>query len=65
MASVIASVITHAKQESEIQLGDVVAAIHVTCFERLLRFWPSAAAFEDFVTGHCDWSEHRLATWDR
>lgn len=65
MASVIASVIAHAKQESEIHLGDVIAGIHVTCFERLLRFWPSAAAFEDFVAEHCDWSEHRLTTWDR
>jgi hypothetical protein len=65
LASVIARVIAHAKQESEIQLGDVVAGIHVTCFERLLRFWPSAAAFEDFVAEYCDWSEDRLTTWDR
>jgi hypothetical protein len=65
MASVIASVIAHAKQQSEIQLGDRVAGIHVACFERLLPFWPSAAAFEDFVAEHCDWSEHRLTTWDR
>jgi hypothetical protein len=35
MASVIASVIAHAKQQSEIQLGDVVAGIHVACLERL------------------------------
>jgi hypothetical protein len=65
MASVIASVIAHAKQQTEIQLGDVIAGIHVTCFERLLPFWPSAAVFEDFVADYCDWSEHRLATWDR
>jgi len=65
MASLIASVIAHARQESEIQLGDVIAGVHVTCLERLLPFWPSAAAFEDFVAEHCDWSEHRLTTWDR
>ncbi len=65
MASLIASVIAHAKQKSEIQLGDVIAGIRVTCFERLLPFWSSAAAFEDFVAEHCDWSEDRLSTWDR
>ena len=64
-AWVIATVIAHAKQETEIQLCDVIAGIHVTCFERLLPFWPSAAVFEDFVAEHCDWSEQRLATWDR
>jgi hypothetical protein len=53
MASVILSVIAHAKQQSEIQLGDVVAGIHVACLERLLPFWPSAAAFEDFVGALC------------
>ena len=65
MASVIASVIAHARQQSEIQLADVIAGIHVACLERLLPFWPSAAAFEDFVAEHCDWSEHRLDTWGR
>ena len=65
MASVIARVIAHAKQQTEIQLGDVIAGIHVTCFERVLPFWPSAAVFEDFVAEYCDWSESRLATWDR
>ena len=61
MASVIASVIAHAKAETEIQLGDVIAGIHVTCFERVLPFWSSAAVFEDFVAEHCDWSEDRLS----
>jgi len=65
MAKTISMVIAHAKQQKEIQLRDLIAGIYVANFERILRFWPDAAAFEDFVAEHCDWSEHRLLTWDR
>jgi hypothetical protein len=65
IATAISMVIAHAKQEKEIQLRDVIAGIYVANFERILRFWPDAATFEDFVAEHCDWSEHRLLTWDR
>jgi len=64
-AGAISMVIAHAKQQKEIQLHDVIAGIHVANFDRVLRFWPDAATFEDFVAEHCDWSEHRLLTWDR
>jgi hypothetical protein len=65
IAGTISMVIAHAKQEKEIQLRDLIAGIYVANFERILRFWPDAATFEDFVAEHCDWSEHRLLTWDR
>ena len=65
IAKTISMVIAHAKQQKEIQLRDLVAGIYVANFERILRFWPDAATFEDFVAEHCDWSEHRLMTWDR
>jgi hypothetical protein len=65
MASVISMVIAHAKQQKEIQLRDLIAGIYVANFERILRFWPDAATLEDFIAEHCDWSEHRLQTWDR
>jgi hypothetical protein len=65
IATTISMVIAHAKQEKEIQLRDLIAGIYVGNFERILRFWPDAATFEDFVAEYCDWSEHRLATWDR
>lgn len=65
VASMISMVIADAKQQKEIQLRDVVAAIYVANFERILRFWPNAAVFEDFIAEHCGWSEHRLTTWDR
>jgi len=58
-------VIAHAKQQKEIQLRDLIAGIYVANFERILRFWPDAATLEDFIAEHCDWSEHRLVTWDR
>jgi len=58
-------VIAHAKEQKEIQLQDLIAGIYVANFDCVLRFWPDAAAFEDFVAEHCDWSEHRLLTWDR
>lgn len=61
----IALVIAHAKQEKEIHLRDLIAGIYVANFERILRFWPDSAIFEDFVAEHCDWSEHRLLTWGR
>ncbi len=61
----ISMVIAHAKQQKEIQLRDLFAGIYVANFERLLRFWPYAATFEDFIADHCDWSEHRLQTWNR
>ena len=64
-ASAISMVIAHAKQRKEIQLRDLIAGIYVANFERILRFWPDAATFEDFVVEHCDWSEHRLSTCDR
>lgn len=65
MAKTISMVIAHAKRRKEIQLRDLIAGIYVANFERLLRFWPDAAIFEDFVAEHCDWSEHRIMTWDR
>jgi hypothetical protein len=65
MASTISMVIAHAKQQKEIQLRDLIAGIYVANFERILRFWPDAGTFEDFIAEHCDWSEHRLQTWDR
>jgi len=65
MATTISMVIAHAKQQKEIQLRDLIAGIYVANFDRILRFWPNAATLEDFVAEHCDWSEHRLATWDR
>lgn len=65
MASTISMVIAHAKQQVKIELRDLIAGIYVANFERILRFWPDAAIFEDFVAEHCDWSEHRLMTWDR
>lgn len=65
MASAISMVIAHAKQQKEIQLRDLFAGIYVANFDRILRFWPDAGVFEDFVAEHCDWSEHRLQTWDR
>jgi len=65
MAKTISMVIAHAKRQKELQLRDLIAGIYVANFERILRFWPDAATFEDFVAEHCDWSEHRLATWDR
>src|SRR5438874_6452042 len=65
IAKTIAMVIAHAKQQAEIQLRDIVAGIYVANFERILRFWPEPATLEDFVAEHCDWSEHRLMTWDR
>jgi hypothetical protein len=65
MAKTFSMVIAHAKQQTEIQLRDLVAGIYVANFERILRFWPDAATFEDFIAEHCDWSEHRLMTWDR
>jgi hypothetical protein len=65
LAKTISMVIAHAKQEKEIKLQDLIAGIYVANFERILRFWPDAATFEDFVAEHCDWGEHRLSTWDR
>jgi hypothetical protein len=65
MASVMSTVIAHAKQQTEIQLPDVIAGIYVANFDRVLRFWPDPAAFEDFIAEHCGWSENRIATWDR
>jgi len=65
MAKTISMVIAHAKQQKEIQLRDLIAGIYVANFERILQFWPDAATFEDFIAEHCDWSEHRLLTWDR
>jgi hypothetical protein len=64
-ANLISLAIAHAKQQKEVQLRDLIAAIYVANFERILRFWPDAATFEDFIAEHCDWSEHRLATWER
>lgn len=64
-ANMISMVIAHAKQQRQIQLRDLIAGIYVGNFERILRLWPDAATFEDFVAEHCDWSEHRLQTWDR
>lgn len=64
-AALIGMVIAHTKQQSEVQLGDMIAGIYVANFERVLRFWPDAATFEDFVAEHCNWSENRLSTWDR
>jgi len=61
----MAIVIAHAKQQKEVQLRDEVAGIYVANLERLLRLWPNASAFEDFIAEHCDWSEHRLITWER
>ncbi len=61
----ISLVIAYAKQQKEIQLRDLIAGIFVANFERILRFWPDAAMFEDFIAEHCDWTEHRLQTWDR
>jgi hypothetical protein len=65
MASAISMVIAHARQQKEIQLRDQIAGIYVANFERILSFWPDAGMFEDFIAEHCDWSEHRLQTWDR
>lgn len=65
IANMISLTIAHAKQQKEIQLRDLIAGIYVANFERILRFWPDAATFEDFVAENCDWSEHRLSTWDR
>lgn len=65
MAKTISMVIAHAKRQKDIQLRDLIAGIYVANFERIVRFWPDAATFEDFIAEHCDWSEHRLATWDR
>jgi hypothetical protein len=64
-ANMISLAIAHAKQQKEIELRDLIAGIYVANFERILRFWPDAATFEDFVAEHCDWSEHRLVTWER
>jgi hypothetical protein len=61
----ISMIIAHAKEQKDIQLRDLIAGIHVANFDRILRFWPDAATFEDFIAEHCDWSEHRLQTWDR
>jgi hypothetical protein len=61
----MAIVIAHSKQQKEIQLRDQVAGIYVANFERVLQFWPNAAALEDFIAENCDWSEHRLMTWER
>lgn len=65
MAKTMSIVIAHAKQQKEIQLRDLVAGIYVANFERIVRFWPDAAIFEDFIAEYCDWSEHRLFTWNR
>ena len=61
----IAIAIAHAKQQKEVQLRDQIAGIYVANFERMLRYWPDAPTFEDFIAEHCDWSEHRLMTWER
>jgi hypothetical protein len=65
LAETMAIVIAHSKQQKEIQLRDQVAGIYVANFERVLQFWPNAAALEDFIAENCDWSEHRLMTWER
>lgn len=65
MAKTMSMVIAHAKQQKEIQLRDLIAGIYVANFERIVRFWPDTATFEDFIAEHCDWSEHRLLTWHR
>jgi hypothetical protein len=65
LAETMAIAIAHSKQQKEIQLRDQVAGIYVANFERVLQFWPSASVFEDFVAENCDWSEHRLMTWER
>jgi hypothetical protein len=65
MASVISMVIAHAKQQTQIELRDMIAGIYVANFERILSFWTDAAAFEDFIAEHCDWSEPRMMTWSR
>jgi hypothetical protein len=65
MAQGISYFIAHTKQQKDIQLCDLLAGIYVANFERILRFWPNAATLEDFIAEHCDWSEHRLITWDR
>ena len=65
MAQVISYVIAHTKQQKDVQLRDLLAGIYVANFERILRFWPDAATLEDFIAEHCEWSEHRLVTWDR
>ena len=64
-AKMFSMVIAHAKQQKEIRLQDLIAGIYVANFDRILRFWPEAATFEDFVAEHCGWSEHRLSTWGR
>lgn len=61
----MAMVIAHAKQQSVIDLRDVIAGIYVANFDRLLRFWADAACLEDFVAEHCDWSEPRFMTFER
>jgi hypothetical protein len=65
MASVISMVLAHAKVQTRIELRDMIAGIYVANFERILGFWTDAAAFEDFVAEHCDWSEPRMMTWSR
>jgi len=65
MASTISMVIADAKGQKAIQLRDLIAAIYVANFDRVLRFWPDAATFEDFIAEHCDWTECRFTTWNR
>jgi hypothetical protein len=43
----------------------MIAGIYVANFERVLRFLPDAATFEDFVAEYCEWSENRLSPRDR
>jgi hypothetical protein len=65
MALIISMVIAYAKQQTQIELRDMIAGIYVANFERILGFWTDAAAFEDFIAEHCDWSEPRMMTWSR
>ena len=64
-ASGFAILIAYTKQQGEIQLMDQIAGIYVANFERVGKYWPDAALFEDFVAEHCNWSEARLMTWTR
>ena len=65
IASSFATLIADTKQQREIQLADQIAGIYVANFDRVVKFWPDGASFEDFIAAHCDWSEDRFMTWQR
>ena len=45
MAATMSMVIAHAKQQTEIQLRDLIAGIYVANFERVAGFWKSGDGF--------------------